>query len=65
MDTTRVIGSIVGLVILIYLCVDVWRSSASSGTKVLWTVFAFLCNLLTLVVWLVWGRRKAYAAPRR
>lgn len=64
MDTVRVIGSLVGLAIVVFLCVDVWRSRASTGVKVVWTIFAFMCNLLTLVVWLVWGRRQAYGSSQ-
>lgn len=60
MSSAQVIGGIVGLVCFVYVTVDAWRSPASTGTKVGWTVFSFFCTLIALIVWLVTGRKKAY-----
>jgi hypothetical protein len=57
----QVSGSIISLVIFIYILVDVWRSPASTGYKVGWSLFGFFCSLLALIVWLVWGRKRAYS----
>ena len=54
------IGALVGLVCFLVVTIDAWRSPAATGSKVLWTILAFFCTLLTLIVWFVWGRRKAY-----
>ncbi len=51
---------IVGAIIFIYMVVDVARSRATVGAKIGWIIFAFFCSLVALIVWLVWGRRKAY-----
>jgi hypothetical protein len=51
---------VVWLIIFIFMVVDVSRSRATTGAKVGWIIFAFICSLVALIVWLVWGRRKAY-----
>jgi hypothetical protein len=38
---------------------EVWRSGASTGKKIAWTVFSFFCTIIALIVWLVWGKRNA------
>ena len=60
MNGIRIVGYIVGLIIFIYMVYDVWRSPASTGTKVGWTVFSFFCTIIALVVWLITGRKRAY-----
>ncbi len=55
----RTIGYIIGLIIFIYLVVDVWRSRATTGAKVGWTIFSFFCTIIALIVWLVWGKKRA------
>ena len=62
MDTSQTIGSLIALAIFIFIVVDVWRSGLSTGAKIGWTVAGFFCSLLTLIVWLVWGRKNAGSA---
>jgi hypothetical protein len=52
--------SAIVLVVAIVLIVDVWRSPAGTTAKVLWTVFGIIFSVITAIVWLVWGRKKAY-----
>jgi uncharacterized protein with PQ loop repeat len=59
-DGIGVIGSIIGLIIFVYMAFEVWRSPMATVNKVLWTIFSFLCTLIALIVWLVVGKRKAY-----
>ncbi|UQX89400.1 hypothetical protein M6D93_05190 [Jatrophihabitans telluris] len=51
---------IIGVVIFVFMVVDVARSQATVGAKVGWIIFSFFCTILALIVWLIWGRRKAY-----
>ena len=60
MSAAQVIGYIVGLVIFVYMCVEVWRSPMSTGSKVGWTLFSFACTLIALIVWLITGKKRAY-----
>jgi hypothetical protein len=50
---------ILGVIIFVYMVVDVWRSNATTGAKIGWTIFSFFCTILALIVWLVWGRKRA------
>jgi hypothetical protein len=52
--------SIIALVAFVVLVIDVWRSPADTGPKVIWTVLGFIFSIITLIVWFVWGRKKAY-----
>ena len=61
MDTARTIAYIIGLVIFVYMVYEVWRSPMGTGEKILWTILAFLFTLITLIVWFVWGRKRAYS----
>lgn len=54
--------SIIALAAFIFLVIDVWRSPAGTGPKVIWTVLGFVFSIITLIVWLVWGRKQAYGA---
>ncbi|GGF46605.1 hypothetical protein GCM10011519_20750 [Marmoricola endophyticus] len=56
----RTILYILEIIIFVYITIDVWRSPASVAKKVIWTVVAFLFSIITLIVWLVWGRKNAY-----
>lgn len=52
------------LIGFIVLLVDLWRSSESSGTKVLWTVLNLTVGLVALpVYWIVVVRRKTPNRP--
>jgi NADH:ubiquinone oxidoreductase subunit 6 (subunit J) len=62
MNGLQVVGYIVGLAIFVYMCVEVWRSPMTTGSKVGWTIFAFFCTLIALIVWLVTGKRRAYGS---
>lgn len=62
MDNAQIFGSLIALAIFVFLLVDVWRSNLTTGAKVGWSVAAFFCSLLTLIVWLVWGRKQAPSA---
>jgi hypothetical protein len=52
--------SAIVLIVAIVLLVDVWRSPAGTGSKVIWTIFGIIFSIITAIVWLVWGRKKAY-----
>lgn len=54
------IAAVVGLVIFLYVAIDAWRSPGTTSAKILWTVFAFLCSLAALIIWLVVGRKAMY-----
>ena len=54
--------SIIGLICFVVVTVDVWRSPATTGKKVIWTVVALIFSVVALIVWLVWGRRNAYGS---
>ncbi len=56
----QVVGYIIGLIIFVYMVYEVWRSPLTTGNKVLWTIFSFLCTLIALIVWLVVGKKRAY-----
>jgi len=55
----RGIGGVISLIIFIYMVVDVSRSRASTGKKVVWIVLSFFFSIIPLIVWLVWGKRNA------
>ena len=56
------VGGPLGLIILIF---DVWaivstfQSSASTGTKVIWTVVVLLLPLLGFILWFLFGPKGA------
>jgi hypothetical protein len=52
--------ALIALVAFVVVVVDAWRSPASTGAKVGWTIAAFLFSIITLVVWYAWGRKRAY-----
>jgi hypothetical protein len=54
----QAVGYLVGLAIFIFVTVDVWRTNAPTGAKVGWTIFAFFCTIIALVVWFVWGKKR-------
>jgi hypothetical protein len=58
--TLNIVSSLIGLIIAIYVIVDVWRSPAGTGFKVGWSIFAVLLSLIALIVWLITGRKRAY-----
>ncbi len=55
-------GSLIGLLILvadIWAIVNVFQSSAPTGTKVLWALLILILPLVGLIVWYFAGPRKA------
>ncbi|MDF1719882.1 MAG: PLDc N-terminal domain-containing protein [Minwuia sp.] len=56
------VGGIVGLIILIadiWAIVNIFGSSASTGTKVIWILAVLLLPVLGLILWLIFGPRSA------
>ncbi|HSO08047.1 MAG TPA: PLDc N-terminal domain-containing protein [Pelomicrobium sp.] len=54
------IGGLLGLLILVadvWAIVNVFQSSASTGSKVFWTVLILILPLLGLIIWLIAGPR--------
>ena len=51
----------VGLIILLIVAIDAWRSNGSTGAKVAWTIFPLFCSILALILWFAVGRRRMYA----
>lgn len=54
------IGGLFGLLILVadvWAIVNVFQSSASTGSKVFWTVLILILPLLGLIIWLIAGPR--------
>jgi hypothetical protein len=54
------VAGIIWLVIFVVVLVDIWRSPATVGPKVGWSIFLFFCSLIALIGWLIFGRRSAY-----
>ena len=58
-------GNVNGLWGLLVLVADVWaivnifQSSASTGSKVLWTVLVILLPVLGFIIWLIAGPKTA------
>ncbi|MFZ5556665.1 MAG: PLDc N-terminal domain-containing protein [Pseudomonadota bacterium] len=58
------IGGLLGLLILVadvWAIVNVFQSSASTGSKVFWTVLILILPLLGLIIWLIAGPRSKAA----
>lgn len=57
-------GGIFGLIVLIadvWAIVNIFQSSADTGSKVLWIVVVFLLPLLGFILWYIWGPKTAKA----
>lgn len=54
------VGAIIEIICVVIVVSDAWRSPASTGKKIAWTIFALLCSVISLIVWFVVGRRNAY-----
>ena len=53
---------LVGLVVLIadiYALVQVWKSAASAGAKLLWTLLILVLPVVGFIIWLIAGPRAA------
>ncbi|GAB5413660.1 MAG: hypothetical protein Cons2KO_12630 [Congregibacter sp.] len=56
------VGGLLGLIILIadvWAILNIFQSSASTGSKVLWTVLVLLLPLLGLLIWFLAGPKSA------
>ncbi|GAB4385856.1 PLD nuclease N-terminal domain-containing protein [Albidovulum sp.] len=51
------IGGLILLILDIWAIVSILSSSASTGRKVLWTLFVLLLPLVGFVIWLLAGPR--------
>ena len=59
------VSGVLGLLILIanvWAIINVFQSSATTGSKVLWTVLILLLPVIGLVIWFFAGPRGAVAA---
>ena len=57
-------GGIFGLIVLIadvWAIVNIFQSSADTGSKVLWIVVVFVLPLLGFILWYIWGPKTAKA----
>ncbi|WP_425523865.1 PLDc N-terminal domain-containing protein [Desulfatitalea alkaliphila] len=55
-------GGIFGLILLfacVWVIVQIFQSSASTGAKVFWTVLVLILPLIGLILWLIAGPRSA------
>jgi hypothetical protein len=58
------VGGLFGLLILIadiWAIVNIVRSSASTGSKILWTIIILILPVLGLIIWFFAGPRSARA----
>ncbi|WP_119459910.1 PLDc N-terminal domain-containing protein [Rhodospirillaceae bacterium SYSU D60014] len=58
------VGGLFGLLILIadiWAIVNIVRSSASTGSKILWTIIILILPVLGLIIWFFAGPRSAPA----
>jgi hypothetical protein len=53
--------SIIVLIADVWAIVNIFQSSASTGTKVLWTVIVFLLPVLGFILWFFLGPRTGRA----
>ena len=59
------VGGVIGLIILIadiWAIVNVFQSSATTGSKVVWIVLILVLPVLGLIIWLIAGPRGRRAA---
>ena len=63
MNAIQVVLYIAEVVIFVVMLVEVWRSPMTVGSKILWTIFAFVCSLIALIIWFAYARRRAYGTP--
>ncbi len=62
MQAVATIYGIIAVVCALIVAADVWRSPAHAVTKIWWTIFALVFNIITLIVWFAWGRQRAYSS---
>jgi hypothetical protein len=59
------IGGLIVLVLDIWALVSIIGSSASTGSKVLWSLLVILLPIIGFIIWLIAGPRSASADLRR
>ena len=60
-------GGVFGLLVLIgdiWAIVNILKSSASNGAKILWVVVVALLPLVGLILWFIMGPRSGNLAPK-
>lgn len=55
------LGSLIVLIADVWAIVNIFQSSADTGSKVLWTVVVVVLPLLGFVLWYIWGPKTAKA----
>ena len=48
---------IVALLCCIYVIYSAWTSNKSTGSKVLWTIFALFFSIITAIVWVIQNKK--------
>jgi hypothetical protein len=54
-------GGLIVLVADVWAIVNIFQSSADTGTKVLWTVLVILLPVLGFILWFFWGPKTGRA----
>jgi hypothetical protein len=55
------LGSLIVLIADVWAIVNIFQSSADTGSKVLWTVVVVVLPLLGFILWYIWGPKTAKA----
>jgi Phospholipase_D-nuclease N-terminal len=55
------LGSLIVLIADIWAIVNIFQSSADTGSKVLWIVVVLVLPLLGFILWYFWGPKTAKA----
>jgi hypothetical protein len=55
------LGSLIVLIADVWAIVNIFQSSADTGSKVLWTVVVLVLPLLGFILWYIWGPKTTKA----
>jgi hypothetical protein len=55
------LGGLIVLVADVWAIVNIFQSSADTGTKVLWTVLVIVLPVLGFILWFFWGPKTGRA----
>jgi Phospholipase_D-nuclease N-terminal len=55
------LGSLIVLIADVWAIVNIFQSSADTGSKVLWTVVVLVLPLLGFILWYFWGPKTTKA----
>ena len=55
------LGSLIVLIADVWAIVNIFQSSADTGSKVLWTVVVLVLPLLGFILWYFWGPKTSKA----